>query len=78
VTPRSVASDGLDAGKAVEAKWESEHGHAHAALRYGAMSRPSPSMLLPQKPDDPRAALLRRVEERWRSGEAQQGRYVQV
>jgi PBSX family phage terminase large subunit len=39
-----VASDGPDAGRAVEGKWEHEHGHALAALRYGAMSRPSPSV----------------------------------
>jgi PBSX family phage terminase large subunit len=38
-----VASDGPDAGRAVEGKWEHEHGHALAALRYGAMSRPAPS-----------------------------------
>jgi hypothetical protein len=65
-----VASEGPDAGKAVEAKWEHEHGHAHAALRYGAMSRPSPSLPLPQELDDPRAELLRRMEERLRDGEA--------
>jgi hypothetical protein len=30
-------------GEAVDQAWEGEHGHAHAALRYGLMSRPSPS-----------------------------------
>jgi hypothetical protein len=34
-----VASEGPDAGKAVDAKWEHEHGHAHAGLRYGARAR---------------------------------------
>ena len=72
-----VASEGPDAGKAVEAKWEHEHGHAHAALRYGAMSRPSPSMSPPEL-DDPRAELLRRNLARLESGEARQARYVQV
>src|SRR5262249_37132708 len=39
-----IQAEGPDAGKAVDGRWESEHGHAHAALRYGAMSRPSPSL----------------------------------
>lgn len=38
-----VAVDGMDAGEAVDRKWEGEHGHAVAAARYGAMSRPGPS-----------------------------------
>jgi len=38
-----VATDGVQAGEAVDPKWESQHGHAHASARYGAMSRPSPS-----------------------------------
>jgi hypothetical protein len=41
-----------------------------------AMSRPSPSLPLPEKLDDPRAELLRRMEERLRDGEARRGRYV--
>jgi hypothetical protein len=73
-----VAADGVVAGEAVDPKWESAHGHAHAALRYGAMSRPSPSTPPPEELDDPRTALLRRNLERWESGEAQEGRYVQV
>jgi hypothetical protein len=64
-----VAVDGIDAGEAVDRKWESEHGHAVAAARYGAMSRPSPSAGLPEpEPEDPRMdrALerLKRIEER--------------
>jgi hypothetical protein len=47
-------------GEAVEQLWESDHGHAHAALRYGLMSRPGPSPGLPDKPlDDERAEALR-------------------
>jgi PBSX family phage terminase large subunit len=37
-----VAADGLDAGEAVDKRWESEHGHAVASLRYGAMSQTGP------------------------------------
>jgi hypothetical protein len=40
------------------------------------MSRPSPSLPLPEELDDPRAELLRRMEERLRDGEARRGRYV--
>jgi PBSX family phage terminase large subunit len=47
-----VASDGLDAGKAVDGKWEHEHGHALAALRYGALSRPAPTQWPVQEPAD--------------------------
>jgi hypothetical protein len=59
-----VQSEGPDAGKAVDGKWESEHGHALAALRYGAMSRPSPSSWPEAEPADweayaKRQALLR-------------------
>lgn len=51
-------------GEAVSEKWESRHGHAHAALRYGLMSRPRPSEE-PEKPlDDPRAELLRQYMKR--------------
>lgn len=51
-------------GEAVEEAWESAHGHAHAALRYGLMSRPSPSSKPEVIPDDPRAELLWRVEKK--------------
>lgn len=45
--------------EAVAVKWEGAHGHAHAAMRYGAMSRPSASVE-PERPfDDPAEA------ERW-------------
>jgi PBSX family phage terminase large subunit len=64
-----VAKDGVDAGEAVDPKWESAHGHAIAAARYGAMSRPSPSEQPEREPEieDPRqralVALIRREEE---------------
>jgi hypothetical protein len=38
-----IAKDGSDAGEAVDGKWENAHGHAHAAARYGVLSRPAPS-----------------------------------
>lgn len=49
-------------GEAVDKEWESPHGHAHAMLRYGLMSRPGASVRGVQPPDDPRAALLWAVE----------------
>jgi Terminase large subunit, T4likevirus-type, N-terminal len=45
-------NQGPHPGEAVAVKWESRQGHAHAALRYGAMTRPSPSEE-PQKPLGP-------------------------
>ena len=47
-------------GEAVEQQWESEHGHAHAALRYGLMSRPGPTPVeIDLVLDDERAEALR-------------------
>jgi phage terminase large subunit len=74
----AIALEGPDAGRAVDAKQESARLHAHAALRYGAMSRPSPSPLPPAEPEDPRAEVLRRYEERIESGTAASGRFVRV
>lgn len=57
--------EGVQAGQAVSGKWESSHGHAHAAARYGVLAWPGASKLpRPEdvEPDDPRAALLWRVE----------------
>jgi phage terminase large subunit len=64
-----IAADEQLAGEAVDRRWESEHGHAVAAARYGAMSRPSPSAgLPPPEPEDPRHAYairrLKQIEER--------------
>lgn len=49
-----VATDGVAAGEAVDAKWESAHGHAIASARYGALTRPAPTPVLEREPDDPR------------------------
>lgn len=63
-------------GEAVEQAWESDHGHAHAALRYGLMSRPGPSApIVDLTLDDDRAEALRqsfvkeREQEEERDGE---------
>lgn len=50
-------NQGPHPGEAVAQKWESRKGHAHAALRYGAMTRPAPS-LDPVRPFD--------TDEEWR------------
>jgi PBSX family phage terminase large subunit len=55
-----IATDGSDAGEAVDPKWEGAHGHAHAMLRYGVMSRPAPSALPEPEPTDERAFEARR------------------
>jgi hypothetical protein len=65
-----LEEDGLLAGEAVAAGWEREHGHACAALRYGAMSRPSPSERPGPVDDDPRVAALRLQYERERERES--------
>ena len=60
-------------GEAVAGKWESAHGHAHASLRYGLMSRPSPSveppaanqhLIPPDPPEELRREALRREVDR--------------
>ncbi len=48
-------------GEAVDRRWESAHGHSHAALRYGCLTRERASAL-PEVVLDPRAELLRRIE----------------
>lgn len=60
--PLETAEDGPFPGEAVNRKWEGPHGHAHAAARYGAMSWAPASEEPDREPDDPRAALLQRVE----------------
>ena len=55
--------------EAVDKRWKSEHGHAVASLRYGAMSRPSPSAEAPDRPPDNPDwddAQLARAEFFWR------------
>lgn len=76
-----IAEEGREAGKAVDAKWESAHGHGHAALRYGMLSWHRATPVLDPKdrePDDPRAALLWRHERRVTGKEARKARYVNV
>ncbi|HEY6107832.1 MAG TPA: terminase family protein [Gemmatimonadales bacterium] len=51
-------------GEAVDKAWEHSAGHAHAALRYGLMSWPGASRTPEKIPDDPRAALMQRIEKR--------------
>jgi hypothetical protein len=41
-------------GEAVDRDWEGQHGHGHAALGYGVMSRPNASVETEALPDDPR------------------------
>lgn len=53
-----LADTGHDAGEAVDADWESAHGHAVAATRYALMSRPSPSREPTPQPEDLRSARI--------------------
>lgn len=61
------ANRGPHPGEAVARNWESRAGHAHAALRYGAMSRPGASEAPLEEPDDWKAwaqqDLLARYEQ---------------
>jgi PBSX family phage terminase large subunit len=71
----SVKAEGKDALDIVDPDWESQHGHAHAALRYLCMGRYGPSPK-PEKsidyareyarydPDEGRRERLREMEER--------------
>jgi hypothetical protein len=56
--------DKRDGGEIVDPEWESRHGHAAAMMRYAAMTRPRPSERPYEEADDPRAEILRRLEER--------------
>ena len=66
------------AGEIVDPDWETAYGHAHAALRYGTMSRPDPSDETRYPPDDPRVAFMQKVEARWESGEAWRPKLIDV
>jgi hypothetical protein len=50
-------------GEAVDLRWESDHGHAHAMLRYALMSRPQATER-PAYDPDPRKRALRDVMRR--------------
>ncbi len=66
------------AGEMVDPDWEGPHGHAHAACRYGALSRPEASAPPEkQEPEDPRAALLWRHEKNVEK-RSRLGRFVHV
>jgi hypothetical protein len=54
------------AGEIIDPDWESAHGHAVAALRYGAMSRPEPSEQPEVEDPDPRRQALKELVERER------------
>jgi PBSX family phage terminase large subunit len=74
-----VAVDGVNAGECVDPKWESERGHAHASLRYGAMSRPGPAPKPVEEPADwvafrKRELLVR--HERRAERDYERGRFV--
>ena len=45
----SVKAEGKDALDVVDPDWESQHGHAHASLRYLCLGRYGPS----PKPEEP-------------------------
>lgn len=65
-------------GEAVAGKWESAHGHAHAALRYGLMTRPSPSKEPDRPLDDPRAEMLRQYHKQREATSTSRPRYELV
>lgn len=66
-----IESGKQGAGEIVDPEWESQHGHAVAMVRYGAMSRPSPSdrpppenphLIPPEAPEELKRAWLLKVE----------------
>lgn len=65
-----IETDGLRAGEAVGQKWETTNGHAHAALRYGALSHPLPTPLPAVTPTDPRTLAFIEYERRRDSEDA--------
>jgi hypothetical protein len=68
-----IESGRTDAIEIVDPRWESQHGHAVAALRYGPMSRPGATEEAEPESEDPRArhmAMIRRAEETEREDDA--------
>ena len=61
-----VSTEGKHAGIAVDPRWESEHGHAHAAVRYGAMSWQSSSREPTTEEQNPRKLAILRMRDRLR------------
>jgi hypothetical protein len=57
------------AGEVVDPEWETQYGHAHAALRYGVMSRPDATAPGEgPESEDPRRAFLDRIIRKEREG----------
>lgn len=50
------------AGEIVDPEWETQYGHAHAALRYGVLSRPGASTPPEVEPEDPRMDFLMKFD----------------
>lgn len=82
-----VESGKQGAGEIVDPDWESHDGHGVAMVRYGLMSRPSPSLeppplnphlIPPEAPDELRRAWLKRVEESRNNEDRQARPYVTV
>lgn len=59
-----------DGGERIDPDWERRHGHAIAACRYGAMSRPGASESPASVPDDPRTLALLEYEAKVERGES--------
>jgi hypothetical protein len=60
----AIDSGKADAGEIVDPQWETVHGHAHAALRYGMMSRPDATDEAETAPDDTRSIALMEWEQK--------------
>jgi hypothetical protein len=73
--PLAIEETDPERGEAVDRRWESAYGHAHAALRYGITTRPTASSEPQQKTEDPRRALLERRRARTRKPKS---RFVDV
>ncbi|MGH9460581.1 MAG: terminase large subunit domain-containing protein [Vicinamibacteria bacterium] len=77
----SIDSGKRGAGEKVDDLWESQHGHAHAALRYGVLTWPDASERQEPIPDDLRSVALleweRKVADR-AHGSAERPRYINV
>jgi hypothetical protein len=76
-------TQGPHPAEAVAVKWEGAHGHAHAACRYGAMSRPGPTPEAEADFQDPaeaerwmRAEMLKAYEDRWENIQDQRQSYI--
>jgi hypothetical protein len=53
------------AGEQVDSEWEGRYGHAVAALRYGAMSRPDASEKPEERPNNPDWDEAQRARAEW-------------